>query len=116
MIRVQNRTPAPGQEGRVTLTPESGNPTTGVLAMADNATQPGTPWNRETGRLLQGDIRTATVAAGQSIQAGDVVDLNDDGQAVATLERLPPNFNYSADNIPTSDGVIVPIDSGEYGS
>lgn len=65
---------------------------------------------------VQNITRTAAVAAGQSIQAGDVVDLNDDGQVVATLERLPPNFNYSADNIPSSDGVIVPIESGEYGS
>lgn len=118
MIRVQNRTPAPGQEGRVTLTPESGNPTTGVLAMADNATQPGTPWNRETGRLLQGDIRTAAVAAGQSIEVGDIVDLDSDGKAGVSVVSTPARFYATGGSVDWEYAcrwsTVIPLSTGEY--
>ena len=75
MISVQNRVPNPGQEGRVLITPETGAPFYATLAMADGATQPGTPWNRLTGNLLQADIRSYPVARGQSVTAGRVVDV-----------------------------------------
>ena len=75
MIDVQNRTPTPGKEGNVTITPETGSPITGILAMADEATNPGTPWNRQTGRLLQADIRQYPIAAGTTVVAGDVVNV-----------------------------------------
>lgn len=75
MISVQNRVPNPGQEGRVLITPETGAPFYATLAMADGATQPGTPWNRLTGNLLQADIRSYPIASGQTVTAGQVVDV-----------------------------------------
>lgn len=75
MISVQNRLPEPGKENRVSITPDSGSPLEGVLAYADDATQEGTFWNRKTAQLLQGDIRTYPVRDGQSISAGDVVNV-----------------------------------------
>lgn len=78
MIDVQNRVPATGQAGRVTLTPEGGGTATPyILEMADNPQNPGTPWSRDTGRLLQADIRTYPVAEGQTIYPGDVVDIQE---------------------------------------
>lgn len=89
MIDVQNRTPTPGKEGNVTITPETGSPITGILAMADEATNPGTPWNRQTGRLLQADIRQYPIAAGTTVVAGDVVNVRREdipvGDAVGEL-------------------------------
>lgn len=75
MISVQNRLPEPGKENRVSITPDNGSAVEGVLAYADNATQEGTFWNRKTAQLLQGDIRTYPVREGQSISAGDVVNV-----------------------------------------
>lgn len=49
---MQDRTPTPGQEGRVLITPENGSaPFYAKVEMADNPTNPGTPLNKET--LLQ---------------------------------------------------------------
>lgn len=79
MLNVENRTPYPGKEGRVRLRQDNGQIIEGVLEMADDATAPGTPWNRQSGRLLQADIRSYPVAAGQTITAGDVVDVIDSG-------------------------------------
>ena len=75
MISVENRVPNPGQEGRVLITPESGSPFYATLAMADGATQAGTPWDRNTGNLLQADIRNYPIASGQTVTAGQVVDV-----------------------------------------
>lgn len=75
MISVQNRLPEPGKENRVSITPDNGSAVEGVLAYADDATQEGTFWNRKTAQLLQGDIRTYPVREGQSISAGDVVNV-----------------------------------------
>ncbi|OUN08339.1 hypothetical protein B5G43_02875 [Flavonifractor sp. An92] len=60
------------------ITPESGSPFYATLAMADGATQPGTPWNRNTGNLLQADIRNYPIASGQTVTAGQVVDVTSD--------------------------------------
>ena len=79
MLNVENRTPYPGKEGRVRLRQDNGQIIEGVLEMADDATAPGTPWDRQSGRLLQADIRSYPVAAGQTITAGDVVDVIDSG-------------------------------------
>lgn len=76
MIDVENRVPTPGQEGRVLITPEGGGaPYYATIQMADTPLADGTPWSRQTGRLLQADIRNYPIAAGQTIQAGDVVDV-----------------------------------------
>ena len=75
MLNLQDRTPAPGKEGRVKITLDDGSTVEGVLEMADDAGGPGTPWNKQAGNLLQADRRWYTVAAGQSIEAGDVVDV-----------------------------------------
>lgn len=45
---MQDRVPTPGQEGRVLITPESGNPYYAKIEMADNPTQAGTPLNKST--------------------------------------------------------------------
>lgn len=78
MIQVVNREPAAGQAGRVKLTLDDGTVLEGVLSMDDGASPEGTPWNAQTGRLLQADIRTYPAAT--AITAGDVVDISN-GQA-----------------------------------
>lgn len=46
---MQDRIPTPGQEGRVLITPENGGaPFYAKVAMADNPTQNGTPYNKQT--------------------------------------------------------------------
>lgn len=46
---MQNRVPTAGQEGRVLITPEDGSaPFFARVSMADNPTQPGTPFSKET--------------------------------------------------------------------
>lgn len=82
MISVQNRLPEPGKENRVSITPDNGSAVEGVLAYADDATQEGTFWNRKTAQLLQGDIRTYPVREGQSISAGDVVNVGGSPETV----------------------------------
>lgn len=77
MIDVKNRIPQPGKEGRVQLSPVAGQPNIFDLAMADDATENGAPWNRRTAQLLQADIRTLPIAAGNTVAAGDVVDVVD---------------------------------------
>lgn len=77
MLNVENRAPYPGKEGRVKLTQDNGQVIEGVLEMADDATVLGTPWSRQSGRLLQADIRTYPIATGQTITQGDVVDVVD---------------------------------------
>ena len=78
MIQVVNREPTAGQAGRVKLTLDDGTVLEGVLSMDDGASPEGTPWNAQTGRLLQADIRTYPAAT--AITAGDVVDISN-GQA-----------------------------------
>lgn len=78
MIQVVNREPAAGQAGRVKLTLDDGTVMEGVLEMSDGADPEGTPWNAQTGRLLQADIRAYPAAT--AITAGDVVDISN-GQA-----------------------------------
>ena len=46
---MQDRTPTPGQEGRVLITPEDGSaPFYAKVQMADNPTEPGTPYNKQS--------------------------------------------------------------------
>lgn len=55
---MQDRTPTPGQEGRVLITPEDGGtPFYAKIEMADNPISNGTPLNKET--LLQDDTEIA---------------------------------------------------------
>lgn len=77
MISVENRIPELGREGRVKIARDDGSTISGVLSMDDNPYAPGTPWNRRTAQLLQGDIRTYPAAEGQSIAIGDVVNVSD---------------------------------------
>ena len=73
MIDVKNRVPALGAAGRVNF--QTGSQSmTGIMTMADNPSEEGTPWNAQTARLLQADIRTYTASG--SISAGDVVDIS----------------------------------------
>lgn len=88
MIDVENRVPTPGQEGRVLITPEGGGaPYYATIQMADTPLADGTPWSRQTGRLLQADIRNYPISAGQTIQAGDVVDVVN-GEIVGNRKQL----------------------------
>ena len=73
MIDVKNRVPGLGAAGRVNFQTGSQN-MTGIMTMADNPSEEGTPWNAQTARLLQADIRTYTAYG--SISAGDVVDIS----------------------------------------
>ena len=96
MINVEDRIPTPGQEGQVTITPAAGDPITGVLAMADNPSEQGTPWSHQTGRMLQADIRSYPVAEGVEVVPGDVVDVSYNNETdemnittnVSSLENL----------------------------
>ena len=81
MIDPENRVPL--YPGRVTLTPVSGN--TYDMERADQPTQEGTPLNRDTLRKLQADIRTYPIASGYTISAGDVVDIDENGELVQTI-------------------------------
>ena len=73
MIDVKNRVPGLGAAGRVNF--QTGSQSmTGIMTMADNPSEEGTPWNAQTARLLQADIRTYTASG--SISAGDVVDIS----------------------------------------
>lgn len=73
MIDVKNRVPGLGVAGRVNF--QTGSQSmTGIMTMADNPSEEGTPWNAQTARLLQADIRTYTASG--SISAGDVVDIS----------------------------------------
>lgn len=83
MIDPQNRVPL--YPGRVTMTPVSGQANTYDMERADQPTQEGTPLNRDTLRKLQADIRTYPIASGQSISAGDVVDIDENGELVQTV-------------------------------
>lgn len=107
MISVQNRVPNPGQEGRVLITPETGAPFYATLAMADGATQPGTPWNRLTGNLLQADIRSYPIASGQTVTAGQVVDIAD---APPTVGQYVPG-TIQMQNVPVG-GFITRTENG----
>lgn len=71
MISVKDRVPR--YPGRVHLNPVSGNMFD--LTRADDPTDPGSPLNRRMMQLLQADIRTLPVSSGQTIAAGDVVDV-----------------------------------------
>lgn len=73
MIDVKNRVPGLGSAGRVKF--QTGSQSmTGIMTMADNPSEEGTPWNAQTARLLQADICTYTASG--SISAGDVVDIS----------------------------------------
>lgn len=65
---MDDRTPTPGQEGRVLITPDDGStPFYAKVTMADNPTNPGTPLNKQTFLqdsteiLLFGDADNRTV-------------------------------------------------------
>lgn len=77
MLDVVNRSPLPGREGRVKITLDDGSVIEGTLAMDDDALDPGTPWDHNSGRLLQADIRRYAVGSGVTVSAGDVVDVSD---------------------------------------
>lgn len=67
---MQNRVPSPGQEGRVLITPENGGSAFyATIEMADNPTQPGTPWSVAT--VLQ-NATAALFGLGSSSVPDDV--------------------------------------------
>ena len=68
---MEDRVPTPGQEGRVLITPESGEPFYAKIEMADNPTQLGTPFNKES--VLQ-DL-TALLYGGSAFSVPDDIFL-----------------------------------------
>lgn len=96
MIDLENRLPAPGKEGRIKLTYEDGHVEYAKLEMADEPAAEGTPWNRQTGRLLQADIREYPVAEGYSISAGDVVNISN-GNIVKDIGIMQGQNSVSID-------------------
>lgn len=72
MISVKDR--APLYPGRVQLNPVPGVPNRFDMSRQDEPTEAGTPFNRRTMQLLQADVRTLPIAAGNTVAAGDVVD------------------------------------------
>lgn len=73
MISIKDR--APLHPGRVQLSPVTGQPNIFDMTREDSPTEAGTPLNRRTMQLLQADIRTLPIAAGNTVVAGDVVDV-----------------------------------------
>lgn len=73
MISVKDR--APLYPGRVQLSPVAGQANRYDLTREDEPTEIGTPLNRRTMQLLQADIRTHPIAPGNTVSAGDVVDV-----------------------------------------
>lgn len=104
MIDPQNRVPL--YPGRVTMTPVGGQANTYDMERADQPTQEGTPLNRDTLRKLQADIRTYPIASGYSISAGDVVDVNEDGE-IFDLVTESPNINVDIYGNTVKNGTAV---------
>lgn len=75
MIDVNDRVPL--YPGRVKMTPVSGQANVYDMVRADQPQKDGTPLNRNTFRQTQADIRTYPIATGNSVTAGDVVDVVD---------------------------------------
>lgn len=73
MIDVNDRVPL--YPGRVKMTPVSGQANVYDMVRADQPQKGGTPLNRNTFRQTQADIRTYPIATGNSVTAGDVVDV-----------------------------------------
>lgn len=75
MIDVNDRVPL--YPGRVKMTPVSGQANVYDMVRADQPQKVGTPLNRNTFRQTQADIRAYPIATGNSVTAGDVVDVVD---------------------------------------
>lgn len=73
MIDVNDRVPL--YPGRVKMTPVSGQANVYDMVRADQPQKGGTPLNRNTFRQTQADIRAYPIATGNSVTAGDVVDV-----------------------------------------
>lgn len=73
MIDVNDRVPL--YPGRVKMTPVSGQANVYDMVRADQPQKGGTPLNRNTFRKTQADIRAYPIATGNSVTAGDVVDV-----------------------------------------
>lgn len=73
MIDVNDRVPL--YPGRVKMTPVSGQANVYDMVRADQPQKGGTPLNRNTFRKTQADIRAYPIATGNSVAAGDVVDV-----------------------------------------
>jgi hypothetical protein len=73
LIDVNDRVPL--YPGRVKMTPVSGQANVYDMVRADQPQKDGTPLNRNTFRQTQADIRAYPIATGNSVTAGDVVDV-----------------------------------------
>lgn len=109
MIDVRNRIPEEGKEGAVKLTQPDGGVVEGILEMADEPREAGTPWNGKTGQLLQADIRQCSLASGKTIQAGDLVAVTKDGSGFRATVDITFSKDYSYPlrpwiSIPSGDG------------
>lgn len=105
MLNVENRTPYPGKEGRVRIRQDNGQVIEGILEMADDASVGGTPWSRQTGRLLQADIRAYPVKAGYEVKAGDIVNVS--GNTIISRRTALSNIDVGASVMINEEGEPV---------
>lgn len=103
MIDVNDRVPL--YPGRVKMTPVSGQANVYDMVRADQPQKGGTPLNRNTFRKTQADIRAYPIATGNSVMAGDVVDVVD---ALAPVTK--PLGEYTEGDIVQLNENGVPVD------
>lgn len=102
MIDVNDRVPL--YPGRVKMTPVSGQTNVYDMVRADQPQKDGTPLTRNTFRRTQADIRAYPIATGNSVTAGDVVDVAD-GEVTRSVvaEANVENVYYSGNPITSND-------------
>ena len=103
MIDVNDRVPL--YPGRVKMTPVSGQANVYDMVRADQPQKVGTPLDRNTFRKTQADIRTYPIATGNSVAAGDVVDVVD-----ALVPVMKPLGEYTEGDVVQLNEGGVPVD------
>ena len=103
MIDVHDRVPL--YPGRVKMTPVSGQANVYDMVRADQPQKDGTPLHRNTFRRMQADIRTYPIATGNSVTAGDVVDVVN---ALAPVTK--PLGEYTEGDVVQLNEGGVPVD------
>ena len=108
---MQDRTPTPGQEGRVLITPETGSPYYAEIEMADNPTQVGTPLNKAT--LLK-DATAVLYGLGTDAVPDDVLEKLSNAVLIGSNNSLQ---NAAGNNIVIPSAQLdssVKIETGLY--
>ena len=109
---MEDRTPTPGQEGRVLITPESGSPYYAKIQMADNPTQAGTPLNKST--LLK-DATAALFGLPNTAVPDDVLSLLAFGKARLVYEEITQSKTWTAPETLLGNKVFAILSGGGGG-